>query len=116
MFGVEHHQTPVATSNGWGDDKGIAPTTEAERDAVMSLFNKRKTQRQVQRGAVQWMNAARRCSQARLSGKSSVKSTGVYGDGHPEADWASTEVMPGVECNLSGRSIWGRKDRIGKLA
>lgn len=41
-FGVEHYDTPVATSNGWLDDRGFAALTEVQREAVLDLFNKRK--------------------------------------------------------------------------
>ena len=50
-FGTEHYDTPVATSNGWLDDKGIARLSEAERQAVLDLFAERKTQRQ----ELQWL-------------------------------------------------------------
>ena len=45
-FGVEHYDTPVATSNGWLDDKGIARLSEDERSAVLQLFEARKGRRQ----------------------------------------------------------------------
>jgi hypothetical protein len=45
-FGVEHYATPVATSNGWLDNGGIARLSEADRQAVVDLFNARKTRRQ----------------------------------------------------------------------
>ncbi len=45
-FGVEHYDTPVATSNGWIDDKGLARLTGEQRKAVLDLFNARKTRRQ----------------------------------------------------------------------
>jgi hypothetical protein len=45
-FGVEHYQVPVATSNGWLDDKGIARLSEAELADVLKLYERRKTQRQ----------------------------------------------------------------------
>ncbi len=45
-FAVENYRTPVATSNGWLDDKGIARLTPEQRDAVIALFNKRKPHRQ----------------------------------------------------------------------
>jgi len=45
-FGVEHYQTPVVTTNGWLDDKGIARLNNDELQAVMKLWNKRKNQRQ----------------------------------------------------------------------
>jgi hypothetical protein len=45
-FGVEHFNTPVATSNGWLDDKGIARLSESEREAVLRLFDVRKRHRQ----------------------------------------------------------------------
>lgn len=47
VYGVENYRTPVATSNGFIDAKGIAGLTNEQRDAVMELFNKRKRQRQV---------------------------------------------------------------------
>lgn len=46
QFGVEHYQTPVATSNGWLDDKGIAGLSESELAAVLKLYERRKAQRQ----------------------------------------------------------------------
>ncbi|MCC6486308.1 MAG: hypothetical protein IT364_02305 [Candidatus Hydrogenedentes bacterium] len=46
QFGVEHYDTPLATSNGWLDDKGIARLSNAERDAVLQLFEARKIRRQ----------------------------------------------------------------------
>lgn len=45
-FGVELYDTPVATSNGWLDDKGIARLTDEERQQVLDLFNARKTRQQ----------------------------------------------------------------------
>ncbi|MCC6694011.1 MAG: hypothetical protein IT365_00140 [Candidatus Hydrogenedentes bacterium] len=45
-FGVEHYDTPLATSNGWLDDKGIARLSEEERNAVFQLFQARKDRRQ----------------------------------------------------------------------
>jgi len=45
-FGVEHYDTPVATSNGWLDDRGVARLDEAQRREVLDLFNRRKTRRQ----------------------------------------------------------------------
>jgi hypothetical protein len=45
-LGVERYDTPVATSNGWLDDKGIAHLTDDERNQVLTLFNARKTRRQ----------------------------------------------------------------------
>lgn len=45
-FGVEHYDTPVATSNGWLDSKGVARLSEAERAAVVELFDRRKGRRQ----------------------------------------------------------------------
>ncbi|MHC4797507.1 MAG: alpha-amylase family protein [Planctomycetota bacterium] len=50
-FGVEHYQTPVATSNGWVDNVGIARLTEEQQQAVIKLFNKRKNKRQ----QLQWL-------------------------------------------------------------
>jgi hypothetical protein len=41
-FGVEHYGVPVAVSNGWLDDKGFAHLDEAQRKAVIDLFNSRK--------------------------------------------------------------------------
>lgn len=46
VYGVEHYRTPVATSNGFIDAKGIARLTPEQLGAVMDLFNKRKKQRQ----------------------------------------------------------------------
>ncbi len=45
-FGVEHYDTPLATSNGWLDDKGIARLSDADRNAVMRLFDERKNRKQ----------------------------------------------------------------------
>jgi len=45
-FGVQHYSTPVATSSGWLDDKGIARLSETERNAVLQLFEQRKTNQQ----------------------------------------------------------------------
>lgn len=45
-FGVRNYDTPVATSNGWLDDKGVARLAEAEQDALWKLFAERKTRRQ----------------------------------------------------------------------
>lgn len=45
-FGVEHYAVPVATSNGWLDDKGIAGLGEGDLAAVLKLYERRKTQRQ----------------------------------------------------------------------
>ena len=41
-FGVREYQAPVAISNGWGDDKGFAEMTDAQRARVLALFNWRK--------------------------------------------------------------------------
>ncbi len=41
-FGVRAYQAPVAISNGWGNDKGFAELTPAQRDRVLQLFNWRK--------------------------------------------------------------------------
>lgn len=41
-FGVREHQAPVAISNGWGDDKGFAELTDAQRSRVLALFHWRK--------------------------------------------------------------------------
>ena len=51
-FGVEHYDTPLATSNGWLDDKGIARLSDDERDAVIGLFEARKDRRQ----DLHWLN------------------------------------------------------------
>lgn len=45
-FGVEYYQTPIATSNGWLDDKGIAGLSESELAAVLKLYDRRKVRRQ----------------------------------------------------------------------
>ncbi|HQH53787.1 MAG TPA: hypothetical protein PKY01_15260 [Candidatus Hydrogenedentes bacterium] len=45
-FGVEHYDTPLATSNGWLDDKGIARLSDDERNAVVELFEARKERAQ----------------------------------------------------------------------
>ncbi len=45
-FGMKHYDTPVATSNGYQDDKGIARLTPAQREALLVLFNERKGRRQ----------------------------------------------------------------------
>lgn len=41
-FGVREYQAPVAISNGWGDDKGFAELTDAQKARVLALFNWRK--------------------------------------------------------------------------
>lgn len=41
-FGVEHYGTPIAITNGWLDDKGIARLDDAQRAAVIELFKQRK--------------------------------------------------------------------------
>lgn len=41
-FGVKHYGTPVATSNGWLDDQGIARLSDAQRTATLELFAERK--------------------------------------------------------------------------
>ena len=41
-FGVHEYQAPVAISNGWGDDRGFAEMTPAERARVLELFAWRK--------------------------------------------------------------------------
>lgn len=41
-YGVEHYRTPVATSNGWLDDKGIARLNDEQRQAYVRLFNRIK--------------------------------------------------------------------------
>ena len=46
VFGVEHYGVPIATSNGWRDDKGIAGLSESELAAVLKLYECRKAQRQ----------------------------------------------------------------------
>lgn len=45
-YGVQHFDTPLATSNGWLDDKGIARLDDTEREAVLHLFELRKKRRQ----------------------------------------------------------------------
>ncbi len=51
-FGVEHYGAPVATTNGWLDDKGVARLDDAQRRAVLELFNSRKTRRQ----QIRWLD------------------------------------------------------------
>ncbi len=46
MFGVKHYGTPVATSNGWMDDQGLAALPEAQRVMTLQLFADRKEQPQ----------------------------------------------------------------------
>lgn len=41
-FGVEHYNTPIAVTNGWLDDKGLARLDESQLAAVMELFKQRK--------------------------------------------------------------------------
>lgn len=53
-FGVEHYATPIATSNGWLDDKGVARLSEAELNAVLTLFDHRKNTRQ----DLHWLSGA----------------------------------------------------------
>ena len=52
QFGVEHYGTPVAVTNGWLDDKGLARLSDAERTAVMQLFKARKDKPQ----HLQWLS------------------------------------------------------------
>ena len=44
---------PVATSNGWLDDKGFARLDEPQRRAVLGLFQQRKQVRQ----ELEWLTA-----------------------------------------------------------
>jgi hypothetical protein len=41
-LGVEQFNTPVATSNGWGDKLGIADLDQTNKDKLFALFAKRK--------------------------------------------------------------------------
>ena len=52
-YGVEHYAVPVATSNGWLDDKGFARLDEPQRRAVLGLFQQRKQVRQ----ELEWLTA-----------------------------------------------------------
>jgi hypothetical protein len=51
-FGVEHYGTPVAVTNGWLDDKGLARLDESQRSAVFRLFDERKHRRQ----QIRWLS------------------------------------------------------------
>lgn len=46
VYGAENFRTPVATSNGFIDAKGIARLTSGQLGELMDLFNKRKKHRQ----------------------------------------------------------------------
>jgi len=52
-FAVKQYATPVATSNGWLDDQGIARLSEAQRTATLQLFAERKGRSQ----QLHWLDA-----------------------------------------------------------
>ncbi|NUQ61321.1 MAG: discoidin domain-containing protein [Pirellulales bacterium] len=40
-YGVETYGTPVAISNGWGDDRGPSEWTPQQREQILALFHRR---------------------------------------------------------------------------
>lgn len=53
-FGVERFGAPVATSNGFGDNLGIARLDQASRDRLLALFAERKS---AGRQELRWLTA-----------------------------------------------------------